>query len=173
MAASKVALYVWHYRTTSRLAAPELTHVASRKGREGQDRLVTQLYYATVQCSIPEVTHTVYCSMLEVTTLYIHYRALYIVVCQSHHTVYSIPVVTHTVYCSIPEVTYTVYCSIPEVTTLYYTTVYQRSLTLAVQFSGASFNSTPYCPILAGSFMQTTAHLARLRLLWTSEGLPW
>jgi len=40
VAASKLAFYVWHYRTTSRLAAPELTHVASRKGREGQDRLI-------------------------------------------------------------------------------------------------------------------------------------
>ena len=38
VAASKTAFYVWHYRTTSRLAAPELTHVTSRKGRDGQDR---------------------------------------------------------------------------------------------------------------------------------------
>ena len=40
VAASKTAFYVWYYRTPSRLAAPELTHVTSRKGREGQDRLI-------------------------------------------------------------------------------------------------------------------------------------
>ena len=45
VAASKTAFYVWHYRTTSRLAAPELTHITSRKGREGQDRWALNCTY--------------------------------------------------------------------------------------------------------------------------------
>ena len=40
VAASKTAFFVWYYRTPSRLAAPELTQVSSRKGREGHDRLI-------------------------------------------------------------------------------------------------------------------------------------
>ena len=40
VAASKTSFFVWYYRTTSRLAAPELTQVSSRKGREGHDRLI-------------------------------------------------------------------------------------------------------------------------------------
>lgn len=40
VAANASAVYVWHYRTPSRLAAPELTNVASRRGWEGQERLI-------------------------------------------------------------------------------------------------------------------------------------
>jgi WD repeat-containing protein 35 len=40
IAASKTAFFVWYYRTPSRLAAPELTQISSRKGREGHDRLI-------------------------------------------------------------------------------------------------------------------------------------
>jgi WD repeat-containing protein 35 len=39
VAASSSAIFVWHYRTASRLAVSELTHL-SRKGWEGQERLI-------------------------------------------------------------------------------------------------------------------------------------
>ena len=35
--ASSSAVYIWHYRTASRLAVAELTHL-SRKGWDGQER---------------------------------------------------------------------------------------------------------------------------------------
>ena len=37
VAASKSCLFIWHYRTASRLAVSELTHL-SRRGWEGQER---------------------------------------------------------------------------------------------------------------------------------------
>jgi WD repeat-containing protein 35 len=39
VAASHSALYIWHYRTASRLAVTELTHL-SRKGWDGQERII-------------------------------------------------------------------------------------------------------------------------------------
>lgn len=38
VACSSEGVFVWHYRTTSRLAT-ELTHVSTKKGRDMQDRL--------------------------------------------------------------------------------------------------------------------------------------
>ena len=40
VAASDSVFYVWHYRTTSRLATSKLTHVTSRRGEGGVEQLV-------------------------------------------------------------------------------------------------------------------------------------
>ncbi len=40
IASSECAVYVWHYRTTSRLATSKLTHVTSRRGEAGEDVVI-------------------------------------------------------------------------------------------------------------------------------------
>ena len=47
VAASHSALYIWHYRTASRLAVTELTHL-SRKGWDGQERYIQCIYIVYV-----------------------------------------------------------------------------------------------------------------------------
>ena len=51
---SQTGIFVWHYRTMSRLAAPELmSHLMSRKSTEGQERLIHVDDHPTGNSEIP------------------------------------------------------------------------------------------------------------------------